>query len=267
MKQQILDSLMRYIKENDAFCITADIAIDETMVGLPLFGEPLVGVCAARDEWFDVFKREGVVGEHHRMPTDWLPNANAVVSVFLPFSIEVRQSNRGGDWPSSAWLHARFEGQKAINQMAGFLCAYLKQQGFDAVAPSVDKRFQVGHNGYPYTSNWSERHVAFACNLGTFSLSKGLITQRGVAGRFVSVVTEAPIPIDVRQTREKQATCSLCGACIAACPAQAITFERGKDHAICSAFLQSVLKAAAPRYGCGKCQTGMPCEAAAPPGR
>lgn len=264
MKQRIREELNRYLRMHAWFRIGADIAIGETEVNLPLFDKPLVGVCAAGDEWFSIFQRKGIVGPHHWLAGDWLPAARCVISVFLPFSVAVRQSNRGGSWPSAAWLHARYEGQQHINQTAAHLCAYIREMGYEAVAPCIDQRFKTGHHGYPFTSNWSERHTAFACNLGTFSLSKGLITQRGVAGRFFSVVTNAPVPADVRQTRGYMDACSLCGACIRACPASAISFSGGKDHAACSAFLDTVRKREAPRYGCGKCQTGMPCEAGRP---
>ena len=36
--------------------------------------------------------------------------------------------------------------------------------------------------------------------------------------------------------------------------------ERGKDHAVCSEYLDRVKVRYSPRYGCGKCQTGVPCE-------
>ena len=49
-----------------------------------------------------------------------------------------------------------------------------------------------------YGSMWSERHVAYVCGLGTFGLSKGIITRRGMAGRFCSLVTELELDADIR---------------------------------------------------------------------
>ncbi len=266
MKQELYEALGGFIKQNDEFRIGEQAAITPDMAGLVPFDAPLIGICDANDDWFRVFQQEGVVGAHHRKPKDWLSDATRVVSVFMPKSETVRVSNRGGDWPSLPWLHARYEGQQAIGKMAAYVCTYLQGLGYDAVAPMLDKGYKTGHDGNAFTSNWSERHVAYACNLGTFSLSRGLITQKGVTGRFFSIVTNAPLPLDSRQTREREAACAHCGACIAACPVGAISFENGKDHPKCSAFLDVVRDKERPRYGCGKCQAGMPCEAGTPCG-
>ena len=263
MKQQLLDEIKSYMDRTDAFRIGSDVD-DKSLVGAPMYGEPVIGVCDANDEWFTEFQKEGVVGPHHKKPADWLPNARVVISVFLPLSQIVRETNRGGNWPGEGWLHARYEGQKAIDGLSEHLRDYLRQQGFDAVSPTRDAGFKTGNNGYSYTSNWSERHVAFACNLGTFSLSRGLITGKGVAGRFFSVVTNAPVEVDARQEKGKEANCTRCGDCVAACPAGAITLERGKDHVKCSKFLDTVMEKMSPRYGCGKCQAGVSCESSIP---
>ncbi|MPM73368.1 hypothetical protein SDC9_120348 [bioreactor metagenome] len=112
-----------------------------------------------------------------------------------------------------------------------------------------------------YTSNWSERHVAYVCGLGTFSLSKGLITEKGVSGRFGSLVTTAPLTVTPRAYSELYEYCVFCGACARNCPAEAIAIdpEVGKRHAPCAAFLDEYRPQYAPRYGCGKCQVRVPC--------
>jgi len=45
------------------------------------------------------------------------------------------------------------------------------------MAPALDKRFVITD----LQSNWSERHVAFIAGLGTFGLSRSLITPLGTA--------------------------------------------------------------------------------------
>jgi len=109
-------------------------------------------------------------------------------------------------------------------------------------------------------SNWSERHVAFVCGLGTFGLSKGLITKSGIAGRFGSILTELYLPPNNREYENIYEYCSMCGICVKNCPANAISIENGKNHNICSEFLNKTAKKYNPRYGCGKCQIGVPCE-------
>jgi len=54
-----------------------------------------------------------------------------------------------------------------------------------------------------------------------------------------------------------------CGVCIPRCPVGSIRAE-GKELATCQAYLDFIRKKFAPRYGCGKCQTGVPCEATIP---
>ena len=79
----------------------------------------------------------------------------------------------------------------------------------------------------PYASNWSERHVAYVCGLGTFGLSKGLITERGMAGRFGSIVTDAELAPTPRKYSDPFEYCTKCGACQFRCPAKAIDKSRG----------------------------------------
>ena len=101
--------------------------------------------------------------------------------------------------------------------------------------------------------------MAFIAGLGTLSLNRSLITERGSAGRLGSVVTDLPLKPTPRYYKEIEENCTHCGACIHRCPPQAID-ETGKNHAICSNYLDGVLKQFSPRYGCGKCQTAVPCE-------
>lgn len=111
-----------------------------------------------------------------------------------------------------------------------------------------------------FTSNWSERHVAYVAGQGTFSLSRGLITEKGVAGRFGSIVTSLSLPADTRKYTEVDEYCNRCGACLANCPVHAISFEKGKSHEPCGAYLDETAFKFSPRYGCGKCQVDVPCE-------
>jgi len=259
--------------------VVAEYAINEEMLGLEIFDSPLAGVAAAGDPAFMELRRGGVIGPHFLLPEEWLPGARAVLSFFLPFSERVRRANRADrDEPAPEWLHGRIEGQECIDRLSAFLVERLLEAGFDAVAPSVDERFRsctttntvfLDDDGAPlpvsFSSNWSERHVAYVCGLGSFGLSKGLITPKGVAGRFGSVVTTAPIPPDNVIASAVYENCTMCGACVRNCPVGAITIEKGKDHVRCAEFLTLTKEKYRPRYGCGKCQTGVPCEFGTPP--
>lgn len=233
--------------------------------GMRIYDAPLVGFAAADDPLFFEFQKPGIVGERHLLPTDWLPGAKTVASVFLPFTEEVRRSNRALGLPSEEWASARIDGEAFGNDARRFLIALLKEMGADAVAPGLDPRFSVVNR----VSNWSERHVAYAAGLGTFSLSRTLITKKGAAGRLLSVVTTLCLSPTKREYDTYYAYCSYlargkCGACIRRCPPGAITTQ-GKDHAICSYYLDNTVKPLfAPRYGCAKCGVGTPCEKGIP---
>jgi len=135
----------------------------------------------------------------------------------------------------------------------------LADAGYRSLVPLLDKRLKVGTEGNHFTSNWSERHVAFACGLGTFGLSKGIITKKGTCGRLGSVITELELQSSGRPYKETYEYCKMCGTCITHCPVHAIT-EEGKKNPPCSKFLDAVMKKHTPRYGCGKCQVNVPCE-------
>lgn len=267
---QLAEAAARACGEPGGNFVSAEIAIAPEAEGLRIFDEPILGVAAANDELFRAFMRPEAVGPHFVLPCGWLPNAKSVVSFFFPFTKRVNESNSArAETPSPEWLHARIEGQAFINLLMKRLCGVIAAAGFEAVAPSDDPRFRTS-SGAPdvdgrtgYTSNWSERHVAYACGLGTFGLSKGLITKRGVSGRFASLVTSLELPPAQLEYGGLYDWCSMCGACARACPALAISLASGKDHAVCSAFVDETKVKYNPRYGCGKCQSGMPCQSRA----
>lgn len=211
------------------------------------------------------------------VPEEWLQAAKSVVSFFLPFSEEIKRSNTGGEWPSNQWYHGRIEGQRMVMKLCQHLKELLAEEGAHSVIPAADERFhsvtapnpalgQLWENA-TFTSNWSERHVAYIAGLGTFSLSKGLITEKGVAGRIGSLVTDMIFPPRSRGYIGLYDYCIRCGACAKRCPAGAISLETGKDHKKCAAFLAKTHVPNASYYGCGKCQSGVPCESRIPKDR
>jgi len=233
---------------------------------LRFYDPPLFGYASAADGLFTDLQRPEAIGPHFRLPADWLPGARTVISFFLPFSEAVRRSNCPDPAvPSEAWAYARIEGQQCMSALCRAVMDMLAEAGYRSAAPGIDPGFweikePADETGRRFTSNWSERHVAFVCGLGTFGLSKGIITERGMAGRLGSVITDweaAPTP---RRYTDPYEYCIRCGECVRRCPAGAITLEKGKDHHLCYQYMGRVKPLIAPRYGCGKCQTDVPCE-------
>lgn len=244
------------------YWLSSPLNVVKELNSLKIFDEPLIGVAAAGDSLFDSLKEQSAVGPQHMSPNEWLSSAAVVVSYFLPFTEEVRKANRTMGLPAREWLYGRIEGEQFNNALREFLVGYFSNNGYEAIAPALNERFKVVNR----RSNWSERHIAYIAGLGTFSLSCSLITKSGSAGRLGSIIVNAPLEATTRYYTEKDENCSKCGACIMRCPPLAIT-ERGKDHEVCSGFLDRVLARYQPRYGCGKCQTGVPCESSIPHAR
>ena len=261
-----LDAL-EYIKNCPENTVPREIALVERAAGLRIFDAPIFAYSAADDPSFASFREAGVVGPHHMTPGDWLRGAKTVISVFLPFSEEVRVANRPNDGlPAPEWLHARIQGQELLSSLIVYLCGRMRAKGHKCMVPSEDARFTTSpHDAEEdsFTSNWSERHVAYASGHGTFGLSAGLITKSGMAGRFGSLVTDLYIEPTVKTYSDHLAYCMRCGACAERCPVGAISLESGKNHALCSDFIDST-RTPPVYYGCGKCQVGVPCEARPP---
>ncbi|MEI7885580.1 MAG: 4Fe-4S binding protein [Clostridia bacterium] len=271
-KREIIKLAADFVENSVDNYINKEIAISENLIGMKIFDSPLVGFALATDEYFGLFKDPTVIGAHFILPLEWLPSAKSVISYFLPYSEIVKKANREKEfWPAEAWLHGRAEGQALINKLGNYLNSELINAGYMSLVPSLDTRYksQIGFDSQiqaeaMYTSNWSERHAAFVCGLGTFGLSKGLLTQKGVAGRFGSIITELVMEPDKRTYTSIYEYCLMCGACVKNCPVGAISFEQGKNHQICSDFLDTTAEKFPPRYGCGKCQVGVPCESSIP---
>ncbi len=276
-KIYIRSEIISYIEESGLNGIGSEYAIFPEYEGMHIFEDPLVETADAEDPLFyGEFKQPHVIGPHFRPPGEWVPGAKTVISFFLPFTRFVRDSNRGltdkaydenikNQRCSIPWLHGRIEGQTLVDAVSEHIATVLKREGYRAVVPSLSPGFvNLG-----ITSNWSERHVAYAAGLGTFGLSKGLITKKGMAGRFGSVVTDAVFPVTDRPYTSPFEYCTMCGACQHRCPVRAIDVSRGcalgKDQAICYPYLKGSFLPPhgihqVVRYGCGKCQVSVPCE-------
>lgn len=274
-KQNLIKMASDFVETSEYNYISNEIAISKNVVGMKIFDAPIFGISASDDEYYTLFKEPAAIGDHFLLPKEWLPLSKSVISFFLPFSDVVKKSNGQEKlWPSQEWLHGRIEGQVFIQKLCMYMKSELINAGYNSLAPSFDERFwaqtEVSKDGaHPeasFTSNWSERHAAFVGGLGTFSLSKGLITSKGVAGRIGSIITELYLLPDKRKYENIYEYCSMCGACVEKCPANAISIEKGKNHIICSRFVDTTLQKYKPRYGCGKCQVGVPCESGIPNG-
>lgn len=233
-----------------------------------LYDAPLIGFTDALDPIFASFKNEEIIGSGYMTPTEWLPEAKTVISFFFPFTEDVRKSNYSGETPSEEWLYARIEGQEFINRFISALADHLNSAGITNCVPSGDPRFKIipakQGDDVHMISTWSERHAAYACGLGTFGISRGIITKKGTAGRFCSIIIDKFAEPTIREYTGVYDYCTLCGDCISNCPPNAISLEHGKNNILCSKYLDEMGVIYKPRYGCGKCQVNVRCECGIP---
>lgn len=228
--------------------------------GISIYAEPLFGFADADDPLFTKLKGPEVIGPHHLLPAEWLPGAKTVISYFLPFSSQVRQANRIEGLPAKEWLYGRIEGEVFNGALKQVLVGQMIEAGGKTIVPMLDSRFTISNR----RSNWSERHAAFIAGLGTFGLSKSLLTEKGCAGRYGSIITTLEMPVSERPYQDIYQYCAFCEECIPRCPSGAIKAD-GKDTFVCSEYIDNEVKPKfTPRYGCGKCQTAVPCEYSLP---
>jgi epoxyqueuosine reductase QueG len=231
----------------------------------PIWDPPIIGIAAAHDPVFRRLQEPEAVGPMHRLPEEWLPGAQSVISVFLPFSDPILRSYRV-DSPFSSFEFAsgRWNGAKFLNVIRRSLIRFCDQHGGRCIAPNIDPRY--GTEGvFPY---WSERHVAFVAGIGTFGLHQGLITEKGVYGRICSAVTTLKLTPTKRPYRDVYeyclyATTGGCRACVKRCPTQAIT-SAGKVPGRCGLNGNGEHFKAWGYWGCGHCSTFVPCERGIP---
>jgi epoxyqueuosine reductase len=240
---------------------------------------PLVGFASGNDPLFKQYRK--IIGKFHYTPGDVFDltfgkrkdrKELSVISWVLPASEDIRKSNRKEDtYPSLLWAHARHFGEQTNVQLRDHVVSLLQKKGYKAVAPINSPHFRrLKSPRVGFASNWSERHIAYACGLGTFGLSDGFITAKGKAIRVGSVVTDLPLKASKRIYPHRLANClyyfnKTCGSCAARCPAGAIT-AKGHDKDRCSEYSYGVIRRdknteyGVTIAGCGLCQTKVPCE-------
>ncbi len=273
MKDQIIDSIRDFIAESPG-----NRVVDTND---RYYGEPLVRFATAGDQQFKEYK--DIIGQFHLTPQEAFEwefgegsfKGGTVISVVLPVSEAIRKSNRvKKDYASPEWALLRTFGDEVfINQLVDSTVSHIQQQGFRALSPSRSGSFKISNTETGATSNWSERHIAYVAGQGSFSLNDGFITEKGMAVRLISLVTDAVITPDKKTVEVYNENCLFCskgscGACIKRCPVGAITKD-GHDKKKCYAFVygeearqRAVVYGGEYKFstGCGLCQTGVPCE-------
>jgi len=235
-----------------------------------IYDEPIIKFASADDPLFEEYKT--IIGKKHFTPHQAFEKAfgknsyqgGTVISVVMPINEKIRISNRAQkEWPSKEWRLLPSFDMKIVSK---YLTDMLIEMGYKTVAPSDAKWFKkfITLKGKGPISNWSEHHVAYVAGLGTFSLNQGFITEKGMAIRLLSVITELKLEPDVREAKNHLENClyfnkGTCGACIKRCPVNAIT-EKGHKKLKCFRHAYGDVPKQFGVAQCSLCQTNVPCE-------
>jgi epoxyqueuosine reductase QueG len=247
------------------------------------WGEPLVGFSKGDDTLYQFYKKD--IGSFYMPPFEMIsqtfprlkttPDQITIISWILPQTEATKSDQRKRrTLTSERWARSRIYGEDFNNELRKHSVNVLLESGFEALAPLLSPLWnRETSEKYGFASNWSERHAAYASGLGTFGLCDGLITPKGKAMRCGSVIAHIQIPPTKRPYNDHHAYCllyskDLCGRCIQRCPAGALS-EAGHDKIKCREYLHITREYVRSHYnfegyGCGLCQTGVPCESKIP---
>jgi epoxyqueuosine reductase len=267
------------------YCTSAENALQlPSQPEEPAWASPLVGFSRGDDPLYEQYKT--VVGPFHWTPVELFqmtfpevearPEDLTVICWILPQTTVTKADNRAQTvYPAERWARSRIFGEQFNSKLRQHVADALNEAGYEAIAPMLSPQWGSRESKeYVYASTWSERHAAYASGLGTFGLCDGLITPLGKAMRVGSVVARIQIPPTPRPYDDHHAYClfysqGICGECIDRCPANAISAQ-GHDKKRCRKHLNPTTSAYVREhygfdgYGCGLCQTGVPCESKIP---
>jgi hypothetical protein len=253
----------------------------------PFFDAPLLGAAAGDDPLWLRYQEE-YIGAFHWTPLQafqhafpdarWAAAGELSVLVWiLPQTAATKRDNRREKtYPSERWARVCMMGDPNLNEgLRAFLVAELAKRGVPAAAPQLLPQWsRLKSERYGIASTWSERHAAYAAGLGTFGLCDGLITPLGKAVRMGSIVIRGALPVSERPYTHHREFClyfrdGSCRICVKRCPVGSVRAE-GRDKSLCFRHLRESCASYIGQkwnldgYGCGLCQTGVPCESGIP---
>ena len=248
----------------------------------PVWQDVIVGFGRGDDAYFDFLKQD--IGEFHWSPeeafklgkkdADVKSKDILVVSIGFQKAQKVKNLNAEAvKEPTLRWVAARGGWEALVLSISEKIVSDFEKAGLKAVAIDHISEFKrVKSEKYGTSSNWSHRHAAYLCGLGTFGHCDGLITKKGKAMRFTTILVEADLEADERSYEKYNEWCKRtsdegCDICIKRCPVGALT-EDGHDKEKCEKFVTYIrdkalgegILTSKTSTACGLCQCGVPCQ-------
>lgn len=193
-----------------------------------LFRTPLVAFSDADNKQYVELKK--LIGDWHKTPKEFLPDAQSVISYFVPFTKKVAMEPKTCKHASILWSDAYLTINPYFDEINAAIQAYLTEKGY------LSATIRATHTYDPkdMKSMWSHRSAAVIAGLATLGANRLAITEKGSGGRFCTVITSAKLqpnqnPIEERCLYKKNGSC---GLCFKACPVGALRPD-GMDKFAC----------------------------------
>ena len=173
-----------------------------------------------------IFKKIADAHNDHLLPSDFLDNNKninlSVISFAFHFNKSIVKANsREIKFPAYPWYEIRYK----FDEILPVFIAHIKElyHQYNLIVPQQTKLYSVCKKNNTLISNWSERHIAFACGLGSFGLNGALITDRGCTHRLLSIIIEKECPEKEIIEDDFYYNCLFfqkneCGTCVNRCP-------------------------------------------------
>ncbi|HIU25926.1 MAG TPA: hypothetical protein IAC50_05475 [Candidatus Copromorpha excrementigallinarum] len=221
------------------------------------FGDPVIGYADTKNPLFDMFFTRGL-SDH---PKGIYRPGSTVVVHFVPYGREVIKAGPASD----KWIRAFTESMWLSMRINGVIRETLDTVGrlSSCTNTPTDWNEDTCHE------EWSHKMAAFAAGMGPFGPGGCLITEKGFAGRFGSIITDGKYadeypPLSskqlediydeiMRQCRWEGFSGVSCGEeMISVCPAGAVS-QRGINRKKCQAHCKTIDQYIPSPDICGRC--------------
>lgn len=195
-------------------------------------------------------------------------NEWTIFSIAFPRKEDIiLENSKLDDLPAKSWFSSKIIMRRDMPLFMRELHSLLNNRGIitDSIE-EIRKRNAVPKDNIHF---WSERHVGYACGLGSFGLNGALISKAGVAVRLANLFIKAEFDEYDKIDESPFAAClykqnGTCGVCIKRCPNAAIT-EHGHNSQLCrdQGYTKNTIRVkeeyGLDMAGCGLCLCKVPC--------